>query len=82
MSKLVMQPSFRAAGQTHAEWQTFEKLENVWQSDSPPQPYCHTSVSYFRVFQMSAIPRVFGLGCITNFDMLFLVTGFISLVND
>ena len=24
MSKLVMQPSFRAVGQTHAEWQTFE----------------------------------------------------------
>ena len=28
MSKLVMQPSFRAVGQTHAEWQTFEKPEN------------------------------------------------------
>ena len=27
MSKLAMQPSFRAVGQTHAEWQTFEKLE-------------------------------------------------------
>ena len=25
-------PSFRAVGQTHAEWQTFEKLKNVWQS--------------------------------------------------
>ena len=28
MSKLVIQPRFRAVGQTHAEWQTFEKLEN------------------------------------------------------
>ena len=28
MSKLVMQPSFRAVGQTHAEWQTFEEPEN------------------------------------------------------
>ena len=28
MSKLVMQPRFRAVDQTHAEWQTFEKLEN------------------------------------------------------
>ena len=29
MSKLVMQPSFRAVGQTHrVEWQTFEKPEN------------------------------------------------------
>ena len=25
MPKLVLQPSFRAVGQTHAEWQTFEK---------------------------------------------------------
>ena len=29
VSKLVMQPSFRAVGQTHAEWQTFEKLEMI-----------------------------------------------------
>ena len=30
MTKLVIviQPSFRAVGQTHAEWQTFEKPEN------------------------------------------------------
>ena len=30
MSKLVTQPSFRAVGQTHVEWQTFEeeKTEN------------------------------------------------------
>ena len=28
MSNLVTQPSFRAVGQTHAEWQTFEKLKN------------------------------------------------------
>ena len=44
-------------------------------------------VSYFRVFQMSAIPRVFWptalkLGWITNFDMLFLVMEFISLVDE
>ena len=35
-SKLETQPSFRAVGQTNAEWQTFEnprKYEtNVWQS--------------------------------------------------
>ena len=31
VSKLVMQPSFRAAGQTHVEWQTFEKPENMRQ---------------------------------------------------
>ena len=28
MSKFVTQPSFRAVGQTHAEWQTFENHEN------------------------------------------------------
>ena len=28
MSKLVMQPSFRAVGQTYAKWQTFENPEN------------------------------------------------------
>ena len=26
----------------------------------PPKPDYHTFVSYFRVFQMSTIPRVFG----------------------
>ena len=39
---------------------------------------------YIRVFQMSTIPRVFGLKlwnlAVTNFDMLFLVIGLISLV--
>ena len=28
MSKLVIQPSFKALGQTHAKRQTFEKTEN------------------------------------------------------
>ena len=56
--------------------------------DSLPMPACHTFVSYFGVFQMSTISRVFAystalkLGCITNFDTLFLVMGFISLVNE
>ena len=41
-------------------------------------PDCHTFVSYFRGFQMSTILRVLWptalkLGCIANFDMLFLV---------
>ena len=49
MPKLVMQPSFRAVGQTHAEWQTFEKLENkrqnVWQSGMHGQTDYHTFVS-------------------------------------
>ena len=45
-------------------------------------PDCHTFVSHFRVFQMSAIPRVWPtalkLGCITNLDTLFLVMGFMK----
>ena len=40
----------------------------------------------FWVFQVSTISRVLltalKLGCITNFDMLFLVMGFISLVDE
>ena len=27
MSKLVIQPSFRKVGQTHAEWQTFKNFK-------------------------------------------------------
>ena len=42
--------------------------------------------SYFRVFQMSTIPSVWPtalkLGCLTNFDMLFLVMEFIYLVDE
>ena len=53
---------------------------------SLPMPDCNTFFSNFRGFQMSAIPRVWPtalkLGCITNFDMLFLVMGFISLVDE
>ena len=60
MSKLVTQLSFRAVGQTHAEWQTFEKLENKRQMNGSQSllleffkclPDCHTFVSYFRVSQ-------------------------------
>ena len=42
-------------------------------------------LSLIRDFQMSAIPRVFGLqlwNLVANFDMLFLVIGFISLVDE
>ena len=53
---------------------------------SLPMPDCHTFVSYFRVFQMSTIPRVWPtalkLGCIINFDTLFLLMGFFSLVDE
>ena len=43
----------------------------------------HTFVSYFRVFQMSAFwPAALKFDCISNFDMLSLVMGLISLVNE
>ena len=53
---------------------------------------CHTFVSYFNLliyfFQMSTIPRdsvwpaALKLGCVNNFDILSLVIGFISLVDE
>ena len=56
MSKLVMQPSLRAVGHTHAEWQAFGKPEtNVWQWGMGRLTTIH--VSYFRGFQMSTISR-------------------------
>ena len=59
MSTLVIQPSFRAVGQTQAKWQTFKKkTENKGQMYSPPEPDYHTFVSYFQVFQMPAISHV------------------------
>ena len=47
----------------------------------------HTFVSYFGVFLnvyyfVCVWPTALKLGCITNFDMLFLVMGFISLVDE
>ena len=59
-----------AVGQIHVEWQTFEKPENKRQIP-PPLPHTHTlrryacypcltAIHLTHVFQMSAIPRVFG----------------------
>ena len=56
--KLVKRPSFRAVGQTHAKWLTFEKPENKRQMYGS---HYLTFVSYFWVFQMSTISLVFGL---------------------
>ena len=47
----------------------------------------HTFVSYFlgfsNVYYLACVwPTALKLGCITNFDMLFLVMGFISLVDE
>ena len=59
MSTLVIQPSFRAVGQTHAEWQTFEKPENKRQMyDS--QAWVYHTFLLFSGIQISAISPAFG----------------------
>ena len=60
MLKVVIQPSFRAVGQKHVEWQTFEKPENRRQMLVHPSllPYI---VSYFGLFRMFVISCVHGL---------------------
>ena len=56
-------------------------LVQIWH----PMPDCHTCL-LFSGFSNVYIPRVWltalKLGCITNFDMLFLVMGFVSLVDE
>ena len=44
----------------HAEWQTFEKPENKRQMYVSQAWVYYIFVSYFQVFQMSAISPVFG----------------------
>ena len=62
VSKLLIRPIFKAVGQPHVEWQTFEKSENK------KQMYYGSQASH---------------ACrITNFDTLFLVMEFISLVDE
>ena len=48
---------------------------------SPPKPCCHTFVSYFWVFQMSGIRRVFGLQ-LWNLAVLLISTCSFSLVDE
>ena len=58
MSKLRRQPIFRAVGQTHAKWDTFEKPENKAKCMAVIYA-CLTAihVSYFLVFKMPTITR-------------------------
>ena len=77
MSQLVTQPSFRAVGQTHAEWWTFENPENK------RQMYDYHTFLLFSVFSnvyhlVCVWPTALKLDCTTNFGTLFLVMGFIS----
>ena len=89
MSTLVIQASSRALGQMLVKWQTFEKHENKRQMYGSlawvdPLPYICLLFSFFSDVCHSAAfwPRALKLGCITNLDMLFLVMGLISLVNE
>ena len=52
-----------------AEWQTFEKPENKRQMYG------------MRSHSACVQPTALKLGRVTNFDMLFLVMGFISLID-
>ena len=82
MSKLIMQSRFRAVGQTHAELQTFEKPEN--KSTHAWLPYiCLLFSGFSNVYHCACVwPTALKLGSITNFDMLFLVMGFIYLIDE
>ena len=92
MSALVIQPSFRALGQMQVKWQTFEKPENKRQMKRQMYgsqawvalPYICLLFSFFSNVCHSAAfwPTALLLGCITNFDMLFLMMGLISLVTE
>ena len=64
---------------SHVEWQTFGKLENNTRDKCMSVRHglsdYHTFVSYFQVFQISTIPRVFGLQ-LWNVAVLLILTLF------
>ena len=68
-----MHLSARQLGQTLVEWQAFEKPENKRQMYGLGGLACHSAAFW---------PTALKLRCITNFNMLFLVIGFISLVDE
>ena len=84
MSKLVMLPSFRAVGQTHAKWQAFERKKTKIRDKCivVSLPYiCLLFSGFSNVYQSACVwPTTLKVGCVTNFDMLFLVMGFMVLV--
>ena len=64
MSKLATQPSFRAVGQTHAEWQTFENPENKRQMYGSQAWVVFSGFS--NVYQFACVwPSALKLDCIT-----------------
>ena len=85
MSTLVIQPRFRALGQMHVKWQTFEKPEMYGsQAWVDWLPYiCLFFCGFSNVCHFTCIlpfPKALKLGCIANVNMLFLsVMGFTCL---
>ena len=78
MSKLVTQPSFGAVGQTHVYWQNPE-YKSQKHSQVLEKLAKHTQNSRHLKIYMKIRDNCMAW---TNFDMLFLVTGFISLVDE
>ena len=78
MSKLVMQPGFRAVGQTR-------RMVDIWKPENKRQMYGSKAwgfSSFSNVYHFTCLwPTPLKHGCVTNLDMLFLVMGFISLVD-
>ena len=76
MSKLVT--SLRAVGQTHTEWEIIEKLENTRQMYGRvhgPVDICLLFSGFSNVYHFACVwPTALKLGCLTNFDMLFLIS--------
>ena len=88
MSNLVLTLRFRAVGQTHVKWQTFENPVNKRQMYGSQAwvdwlPYiCLLFSGFSNVCHFTCIwPRALKLGCITKYvDMLFLTMGLICLL--
>ena len=55
------------------------KIRDKYMVVGPPKPDYHTFVSYFRNVDHSAALK---LGCVPNFHMVFLVLGFVSLIDE
>ena len=84
MSTLVIQPSFRAVGQTQAKWQTFLKKLKIRDKCivHPSLTTIHLSL-IFRFFKClrfrMCLSYALKLRRVTNLDILFLTMGFICL---
>ena len=75
MSKLVMQPSFRAVGQKAAEWQTFEKQENkrqMYSSGSCSFSRMGSFVCFMKINLCWLVAAIFRIGLCLCCDELLI----------